>query len=179
MSSDDVLRHDPAFAEALHQRAAVSAEIRQLEDGLRADQNAVLQEIQQRRAALRVKERTAQQQILGLERRLDPTRQLIQAKLRETEEMLRRTVATVQSVRRTRVAIDRLIQQQSAARRPSAPASAEASAGTAPVVPTADLQSWTAQRTMMDQQLPALDAQAAALRRQRALYLAELRLLRR
>ncbi|MBI4227244.1 MAG: hypothetical protein HY600_03095 [Candidatus Omnitrophica bacterium] len=164
MSSEEVLQRDPAFAEALRQRTALSGEIAQLELVLRAEQNTVLQEIQQRRAALRAKERATQEQIQALEQRLDPTRQLVHAKLRETDDAVRRITATLQSVRRTRETLDRLIQHQQ---------------GGATAAPTADLQAWKTQRATMDQQIPVLDAQLAALRRQRALYQTERRLLRR
>lgn len=172
MSSDEVIQQDPAFSALLQERTALSAEIRQLEGALQVEQKTVLAEIQQRRAALRAKEQATQQQVQELEQRLDPARQLIQAKLQETDEALRRTAATLQSLRRTRDSIDRLIRQQAN----DSGASAEASSAAAPM---ADVQSWTTQRATMDQQIPALEAHATTLRRQRTLYQTELRLLRR
>ena len=88
LSSEEVLRQDPAFADLLTQRTAVSAEIQQLEQTLRGEQAAVLREIQSRRAALRAAERATHDQVQALEERLDPARQLLQAKLRDTEEKI-------------------------------------------------------------------------------------------
>ncbi|OGX41576.1 MAG: hypothetical protein A3C53_08405 [Omnitrophica WOR_2 bacterium RIFCSPHIGHO2_02_FULL_68_15] len=158
LSSEEVLRQDPAFADLLTQRTAVSAEIQQLEQTLHGEQAAVLREIQARRAALRAAERAAQDQIQALEQRLEPARQLLQAKLRDTDEMLRRTAAILQSLRRTETELTRLIQQGGAA---------------------ADVEQWESQRATLTRQVPTLEAQVAAGRRQRALYQAERRLLRR
>jgi len=171
LSSEEVLRQDPAFADSLTQRATLSAQIRQLEQTLRADRDAVLREIQSRRAALRDREQTTQEQVQALEQRLDPTRQLVQAKLRDTEETLRRAAATLQSLRRTEAELARLIQQSQGGAAPGKSSSA--------VPKSPDAQQWESQRAALAQQIPALDTQVATLRRQRALYQSELRLLRR
>ena len=165
LSSDEVLRQDPAFADALTQRAALSTEIQRLEQGLHAEQGTVLREIQQRRAALRAKEQATQEQVQALEQRLDPVRQLIQAKVRETDQALQRAAATLQSLRRTEAELGRLVQHSQAGAKGSPKSS--------------DVQQWESQRAALAQQLPPLDTQVATLRRQRALYQSELRLLRR
>ena len=165
LSSEEVLRQDPAFADVLTQHTALSAQIPQLEQALHAERETVLREIQSRRAALRDKEQATQEQVQALDQRLDPTRQLLQAKLRDTDETLRRAAATLQSLRRTEAELARLIQQS------------QAGAKGPPKSP--DVQQWESQRAALAQQIPTLDTQVAALRRQRALYQSELRLLRR
>lgn len=165
LSSEEVLRQDPAFADLLTQRTALSAQIQQLEQALHAERETVLREIQSRRAALRDKEQATQEQVQALDQRLEPARQLLQAKLRDTDETLRRAAATLQSLRRTEAELGRLIQQsQAGAKGPSK---------------SPDVQQWESQRAALAQQVPTLDTQVTTLRRQRALYQSELRLLRR
>lgn len=171
LSSEEVLRQDPAFAEALTQRTTVSAEIQRLEQALHTEQDTVLREIQSRRAALRAKEQATQDQVQTLEQRLDPVRQLVQAKLRDAEQTLQRAAATLQGLRRAEAELGRLIQQ-------SQTGALRHSSGQAAAKP-ADVQQWESQRAALAQQIPALDAQVATLRRQRSLYQTERRLLRR
>ena len=161
ISSEEIIQHDPAFADLLKERATVSVAIHELERTLDAERHAVLHEIQQRREALRAKEQTTQAKQQALDERLTPARDVLRAKLVETEERLRQADATAKSLRRARAELARLLQ--------SAGATASTENG----------RQWRDQLATLDRQLPPLDAQIATLRQQRQLYQAELRLLSR
>ena len=160
MSSEEVIQRDPAFAEILKERATVSAAIHELDRALEAERHTVLQEIQQRREALRAKEQATQAKQQTLEERLAPAREILRAKLAETEERLRQADATAKSLRRARAELARLLQSSGAAS-------------------TENGRQWRAQLAVLDRQAPPLEAQIVALRQQRQLYQAELRLLSR
>lgn len=161
ISSEEIIQRDPAFADLLKERATVSAAIHELERTLDAERHAVLQEIQRRREALRAREQATQAKQQALEERLTPARDVLRAKLVETEERLRQAEAAVKSVRRARTELAHLLQ----------------SSGSTASIENA--RQWRDQLAALDRQLPPLEAQAVTLRQQRQLYQAELRLLSR
>lgn len=159
LSTEEVLKQDPAFQELLTQRTAIRETVQKLDRGLQADRHAILDEIQQRRTALRAKEEMVETQRRALEQRLDPARALLQAKLRDAEQQLRRLDTALKSLRRTRTELARLLQQAGGGRA------------------SADARQWQDQLAAITRQIPPLETQLASLRRQRTLYQAELRLL--
>ena len=169
MSSEEVVQQDPAFADLLTQRAELSAQIHQIEQALRTERDAVLQEIQQRRAALREKEEATEAHAKALDQQLEPARSALRAKLSETEQHLQRAETTVKSLHRTQAELTRVLKQ------------AQGESGTREAADDGQRLAgqWRDQLTAIQQQLPPLEAQLATLRRQRRLYQAELRLLKR
>lgn len=161
VSSEEVIQQDPAFADTLKERQAISAEVDRLQKTLTVERHALLREIQRRREELREKEKSARTQIDLLEQRLDPARQMLEAKLAGADDLLRRTEATLKGLYRTRTEMSKLLQQ----------------AGDESSMP--QTENWRQQLASINEQVPALEQQKADLERHRKLYRAELRLLKR